>query len=168
MPGLSIENQRVLQIIIGSLSLGAALFTTLSEFFKVAQIMEAHRRSALSWGKLHRNISIELSYRRDQRMHCVDFVKHCRVDLDRLIEQSPSIPNIVLTKFRREFKDAVDVHKPHICNGLEPTDVCRDPVPRKKTNGSPIHSPIAKSQDIVLQIHDRQKPDDMLEQKVFI
>jgi hypothetical protein len=92
-------------------------------------------------------------------MHCIDFVKHCRADLDRLIEQSPPIPSCIISKFQKEFREVVDVHMPHICNGLEPTQVCNDPVPRKKLM-SPMHSPVSpslKSQDIVLSIQEPLK-----------
>lgn len=88
-------------------------------------------------------------------MHCVDFVKHCRADLDRLIEQSPPIPTSILTRFRKEFRENIDVHMPHICNGLEPTQVCNDPVPRKKNMMSPVQSP--RSSEIVLKVMDSSK-----------
>ena len=73
-------------------------------------------------------ISTELALRRDQRSHCQDFLKVCRLELDRLIEQCPSFPERVIQEFNVHFKDAVDIHKPDICNGIEPTRICDDEI----------------------------------------
>jgi len=59
-------------------------------------------------------------------MDAFAFMKMFRVELDRLIEQSPSIPENVITAFVLEFKTATDVRKPDIAGELEHTKVFVD------------------------------------------
>jgi hypothetical protein len=80
----------------------------------------------MSWGKLHRLVSVELSLRRDQRVNCQDFIRIARAEVDRLIEMSPMMPQSVLRQFRAEFSDHKDLKKPDICNGIDHTTVCMD------------------------------------------
>ena len=51
-------NQTYGQIIIGCVSIFTGVLTTLGNFFRYAQNSEANRGAAISWGKLHRNISV--------------------------------------------------------------------------------------------------------------
>jgi hypothetical protein len=52
----------------------------------------------------------------------MDFIKIQRNELDRLIEQSPSIPEKVINRFEANFK-AIQIKKPDICNHLERTSI---------------------------------------------
>lgn len=116
--------------IIGGVTLLAGLVTTLAKFLRVGEKLEAHHAASMSWGKLNRLISVELSLRRDQRVQCQDFVKISRAEVDRLIEMSPMIPQPILDKFRKEFADNLQLKKPDICNGIDHTMVCMDVAPR--------------------------------------
>jgi len=53
----------------------------------------------------------------------MDFLKICRAELDRLIEQSPPVPDDVIAAFIKEFEDKPNVKKPEICDGMEHTTV---------------------------------------------
>jgi hypothetical protein len=55
-----------------------------------------------------------------------------RIELDRLIEQSPSIPESIIDKFIYEFKESVDIKKPDITGDLEHTRVFSDSNTRLK------------------------------------
>jgi hypothetical protein len=57
------------------------------------------------------------------RIEAMDFLKICRQDLDRLIEQSPGIPDDVIQAFETEFDDIGELKRPDICHGLEHTRV---------------------------------------------
>jgi hypothetical protein len=57
------------------------------------------------------------------RIEAMDFLKICRQDLDRLIEQSPGIPDDVIKAFETEFDDINELKRPDICHGLEHTRV---------------------------------------------
>jgi hypothetical protein len=97
--------------------------TTLGNYFRFAQNSEAHRVSAVSWGKFNRMITAELAQKPNDRMDSLDFINFCKQDLDRLIEQSPQIPDNIIKMFEREFDTITELKKPDICNGLEHTPV---------------------------------------------
>jgi hypothetical protein len=97
--------------------------TTLGNYFRFAQNSEAHRVSAVSWGKFNRMITAELAQKPNDRMDSLDFINFCKQDLDRLIEQSPQIPDNVIQMFENEFDTITELKKPDICNGLEHTPV---------------------------------------------
>jgi len=122
---------------IGCFTLLSGLITTLAKFLRVGEKIEAHHSASMSWGKLHRLISVELSLRRDQRVNCQDFIKISRAEVDRLIEMSPMTPEPILELFRREFRDNKDLCKPEICNGIDHTVVCLDaPVHGRYSNSA--------------------------------
>ena len=77
----------------GFLNLSAGLITTIAQFLRVSELLEGHRAASIAYSKFSRNISVELSLPKDERSCCGrDFISNCRMELDRLIEQSPNIP----------------------------------------------------------------------------
>ena len=117
------EVQKYLNFGIGGVSLIAAILTTLNNFLRYAQLSESNRVAGVSWGKLQRAIAVELALNPLERMDSLDFLKICRADLDRLIEQSPAIPDDVIASFEREFADNKKLRRPDICHGLDHTRV---------------------------------------------
>jgi hypothetical protein len=111
---------------IGIVSIFAGILTTLGNFLRYAQGSEAHRVAGISWGKFQRQIAVELAINPIERIDAMDFLKICRAELDRLIEQSPPIPDGIIAEFEREFKNQPDIKKPEICHGLEHTRVFED------------------------------------------
>jgi len=65
-------------------------------------------------------------------MEAFAFMKMFRIELDRLIEQSPTIPEAVINNFIYEFKETLDVKKPDITGDLEHTRVFSDSNTRLK------------------------------------
>lgn len=106
------------QAIIGGVNILAGIISTLQNFLKVAETMEAHRIAGVSWSKLGRNISIEMALDPARRTNCSDFLAMCRAEYDRLIEQSPLITDDIIKEFKKKFKN-YDVSKPSITNGLD-------------------------------------------------
>ena len=105
---------------IGTLNLVAGLITTVSQFLRVSELLESHRVASLAFGKLSRNIAVELSLPiKERTSDGTAFLSACRVELDKLIEQSPSIPLNILSKFDKKFENH-DFIKPDI---LEITSV---------------------------------------------
>jgi len=98
--------QTVAQLGIGGVSLFTGIISTVANYLRYAQRMEAHRGAAISWGKLYRKISVELALARNLREKCMDFILVSRSEMDRLIEQSPTIPDDILKKFKNEFTEA--------------------------------------------------------------
>jgi hypothetical protein len=108
---------------IGGISLFAGLLTTIGNYLRYAQLEESHRVASIAWGKFQRLIAVELAMKPDDRIDSLDFLKICRSDLDRLIEQSPPIPQESITLFESEFGSIKDLKKPDICGSLEHTRV---------------------------------------------
>jgi hypothetical protein len=90
---------------LGGLGIFIGILQGLQTQFGWAQRSERHASSCLGWGKLHRNISIELAVEQEFRKDCDSFVKVCRMEYDRLTEQSPAIPSDVLELFKKTFKN---------------------------------------------------------------
>jgi hypothetical protein len=108
---------------IGGISLFAGLLTTIGNYLRYAQMEESHRVASISWGKFQRLIAVELALNPDDRIDSLDFLKICRADLDRLIEQSPPIPEESIHLFEANFGMITDLKKPDICGALEHTRV---------------------------------------------
>jgi len=108
---------------IGGISLLAGMLTTVGNYLRFAQAEESNRVASIAWGKFQRLIAVELALKPDDRIDALDFMKICRAELDRLIEQSPPIPDIVIHLFSTEFKDLDGIKKPDICGSLEHTRV---------------------------------------------
>jgi hypothetical protein len=56
----------------------------------------------------------------------MDFLKFCRSELDRMIEQSPQIPDNVIDQFEKEFVNTPHLKKPDIAHGIDHTKVFKD------------------------------------------
>jgi hypothetical protein len=130
--GDSMDAQKYAQISIGLVSLSTGILTTLGNYFRFAQNSESHRVAAVSWSKFNRLIAVELAQKPDDRMDSLDFISLCRQDLDRLIEQSPQIPDNIIASFEKEFQHQDDLNKPDICNNIEHTNVFNSSKTRMK------------------------------------
>lgn len=89
---------------IGALNLVAAIMTTVLQFLKANELMEAHRVASIGYGKLARSIKLELQlpiYERTQ--DGMAMVTTCRAEYDRLVEQSPPPPDQAIKEFERKF-----------------------------------------------------------------
>jgi hypothetical protein len=120
------EYQKFVTFGIGAISLVAGIISTVANFLRYAQGSEAHRVAAISWGKFQRFISIELALHPNERMDAMSFLKMGRIELDRLIEQSPPIPPQTVSAFTEEFKAKTDIIKPEIAGGIEHTRIFDD------------------------------------------
>ena len=103
---------------VGGVNIFAGILSTLQNFLRYAELMETHRMCEVQWSKFGRNISVELAIDPKRRKPADDFLKICRADYDRLIEQSPPIDDNIIKEFKRSFKES-DIKKPDICNGLD-------------------------------------------------
>ena len=112
------ESKSIASAIVGGVNIFAGIISTLQNFLKVAELMEGHRIAGVSWGKLQRNIAIELALDPSRRALQDDFLKLSRAEYDRLIEAGPLIDDGVITQFNNKFKN-YEVSKPSICNGLD-------------------------------------------------
>ena len=112
------ESKSLASAIVGGVNILAGIVSTLQNFLKVAELMEGHRIAGVSWGKLQRNIAIELALDPNRRVIQGDFLKMSRSEYDRLIESGPIIDDNVIKHFNKKFKN-YGVSVPSICNGLD-------------------------------------------------
>ena len=112
------EYKQIAMACVGGVNIFAGILSTLQNFLRYAELMESHRLCEVQWSKFGRNISVELAIDPKRRKPADDFLKVCRAEYDRLIEQSPPIDDPIIKQFKRNFKDS-DVRKPDICNGLD-------------------------------------------------
>jgi len=106
--------QSFVPLFAGFLNLSAGLITTIAQFLRVSELLEGHRAASIAYSKFARNISVELSLPKDERS-CSgrDFIANSRMELDRLIEQSPNIPLEIVKLFGKKFQNNAFV-KPDI------------------------------------------------------
>ena len=116
------ESKSMASAIVGGVNIFAGIISTLQNFLKVAELMEGHRIAGVSWGKLQRNIAIELALDPSRRVIQSDFLKMSRSEYDRLIEAGPIIDDKVIQQFNKKFKN-YEVAIPSICNGLDKCNI---------------------------------------------
>lgn len=111
------------QKVVGGVNIITGIITTIQNTFRFAQKSESHQNSSVGWSKLERNIKIELKIDRKNRKEADSFLKVCRAEYDRLLEQSPVIPTDIIKKFNKVFSKHKDIVKPDICDNLMHTEV---------------------------------------------
>ena len=87
-------------LVIGFINILSAIITTIYQFTKIAELMESHRLSSISYGKLSRNIDVIINLPQEYRKPTgEEFLKECKTELDKLIDSSESIPKDLLKKY---------------------------------------------------------------------
>ena len=127
------ENKKVAMAGVGAVNIFAGILSTLQNFLRYAELMESHRLSEVQWSKFGRNIAVELALDPKRRKPANDFLKVCRAEYDRLIEQSPAIDDPIVNQFKSNFK-GTDINKPDMCNGLKRCKVFTPSEEDKKIN----------------------------------
>jgi hypothetical protein len=108
----------IIRAIIGIISITAGILSNFQEMFTFKEEGEKHRIAALRFLSLFREISCELSLDPRFRSAPIDYITLKRFELDKILEQSPSIPNIVICEFKETFK-SLSIHKPDPVTGLQ-------------------------------------------------
>jgi len=144
--------KRYVSLGLGGLSILTGIISTIANRLAYASSAEAHRVAAVSWGKFNRLIVIEMSLHPDERMEAFAFMKMFRIELDRLIEQSPPIPESIIDKFIYEFKEFTDIKKPDITGDLEHTRVFSDNNSRLKKIAEDAAMTLAQKKGIMKQL----------------
>ena len=136
------------QMTIGTINIFAGILTTIAQFLKIGELNEAHRVSSISWDKFYRNIKVELSKSREERMNVGHMLKICKEEFDRLMETSPSINERIIKLFNKTFptkkpipssnplEDCFkpDIKRPEICDILVSTaDIVFKPDPESES-----------------------------------
>lgn len=102
------DYQPLVPLATGAMNIFAGMVSTIAQFLRVSELMETHRTASLAFGKMSRDIRIELSLPHKERsMHGRDFLKQCRAEMNRLMQQSPAIPPGILINFENEFSEEI-------------------------------------------------------------
>ena len=128
-------------IIIGGLSIFTGILGTLQNFFKYAQLSEAHRNSAIQWHKFHRTLKTELALESVCRRNAGEFFRSSKAELDRLLDSSPYIPSDVVHRYVEE--NTIDL--PDVIGHLQKTLVFRGGIRMSPKPGSPTSSSYRKT-----------------------
>ena len=109
-------------LIIGFFNILAGIITTVSTFLRVSEQSENHRVTSLSFGKLARNINLQLSLPLTARSYSgQDFVKSCKSEIDRLLEQAAIIPKEIIKHYEKQFEN-LDINRPEIID-IKPIEI---------------------------------------------
>lgn len=146
------EQKKYAQLALGGLSIATGIISTIANRLGYASGAEAHKGAAIQWGKFQRLIAIELSLHPNERSDCMQFLKMCRTDLDRLIEQSPTIPDSVIQACRTEFLQYPDVRKPEIVGDIDTTSIFVDTNSRLREIAKDAAITIQQKKGILKQI----------------
>jgi hypothetical protein len=103
---------------IGSVSLFTGVISTIGNYFNFAKRTEAHRIASIQYSKLSRFLSIELTLPKAERIAAKDVLKITKDSIERLMETSPAIPDVIIHSYKHQFKDYTDVAHPDVTNGL--------------------------------------------------
>jgi hypothetical protein len=103
----------IAQWAIGTVNITAGVITTIQQFLKITQLLEAHRVSCISWGKFCQDIKVELIKHPNDRESPLDMLKLFKAEFDRLSEISPDIEDKIIEEFKTRFgKNKVEEMSP--------------------------------------------------------
>jgi hypothetical protein len=106
----------IVQYFFAFLNVLAGILTSIGKFSDSGRLAETHSAMCVQYSKFYRNIDMELSLDEGDRTCVLDFVKKCREEYDRLLDEAPDIPAISIEAFNLEYPDREN--KPDVCNGL--------------------------------------------------
>lgn len=105
-------------IFIGFCGILAGILSNIHDMMRYKEESEKHRISALAFLAFFRDISVELSLEPKYRENPITYITLKRLEMDRLMEQSPTIPDEIINDFKVQFK-YVSIKKPDIINSLQ-------------------------------------------------
>jgi hypothetical protein len=110
-------NLVVFPLSMGILSMVAAILSATGKYMKSSELAAKHLLYHKNYNALFRNISLELSISPDQRRYAYLSMNEYRNDMDRLMAESPTIPDSVITQFNLSFPYVRN--KPEIAHNFE-------------------------------------------------
>lgn len=100
--------------VIGATNVIIGLINSFMRFGKAAEKTELHASAAMQYAMLYRLIETEVNLSEGHQRD--DLVITVRQEMDRLLSQSPAIPQKIVDDFNKAFPDCEN--KPDVCNGL--------------------------------------------------
>jgi hypothetical protein len=111
--------------VIGTTNVIIGLINSFQRFGKAAEKTELHASAGMQYAMLQRTLETELSLTDDHRKS--DLLVSVRQEMDRLLAQSPTIPNAMISAYNVAFPNAENV-----------PDVCSELVTMRRISDSPI------------------------------
>jgi len=100
--------------VIGATNVIIGLINSFQRFGKAAEKTELHGSAAMQYAMLYRLLETEINLTDEHRRN--DLVSTVRQEMDRLLAQSPSIPQKIVNEYNATFPGMIN--KPDVCNGL--------------------------------------------------
>lgn len=120
------ESTAFANLVIGLVSIITGVIGTLQSFFRYPQLSEAHLNAYTGWSRFERLISTELNLERKARRNTGDFLKICRNEYERLMEQSPLVPPEITKEFTLKFGKKEMILQPDTLEDIKPTHIFVD------------------------------------------
>lgn len=143
---------------IGIVALFVSLLNTISSYFSWSRRAENHKMSSLSYAKLYRFLSVQMSLPRQERISPTELLKFTQNEYNRLNETSALLPPSVIDTFKSRFKTLDNISLPSEVNGLHPVAIYGDEnsirIPAEEI---PAHSPqvVIRTPDATMDILPR-------------
>lgn len=107
--------------VVGVMNIMAGSIAAISQYLRLGELLENHRKSSIAYDNLCKNIKTELSLPITERTHGGrEMVKICRSEIDKLSDYSRDIPIDVINMFEKEF-GSINIYKPEIIDIQEVT-----------------------------------------------
>ena len=104
--------------VLGVTAILSGVLSNFQEMFTFKEEAEKHRIASLRFLSFFREISCELSLDPKFRSASMDYITLKRFEFDKILEQSPDIPEDIIKEFNNNFR-TVSVHKPDPVIGLQ-------------------------------------------------
>lgn len=118
------EEKRVaitlLQFVFAAMNIISGILTSIAKFSQTQKLSEEHSMMAVQYAKFYRGIDMELSLHKEDRVPVIKYIQRCREEYDKLLSESPDIPEESVKAFNEAFPTRVN--KPDVCNGLSIID----------------------------------------------
>ncbi len=126
---------------IGIVALFVSLLNTISSYFSWSRRAENHKMSSLSYAKLYRFLSVQMSLPQKERIAATELLKFTQNEYNRLNETSALLPPSVINTFKSRFGKITGVSFPSELNGIHPVVIYElstsIPVPPEQTPTNP-------------------------------
>src|SRR6056300_468298 len=90
------------------LNLAAAGIASIHKFLRCGEQYEANAQTSKMFGRLARDISLELSLELEDRMNAVEYCHKIREEYDKIIDHAPEVPTDIIN----EYKSMMDKEDP--------------------------------------------------------
>lgn len=112
------QHRATLRGVLGVTAILSGVLSNFQEMFTFKEEAEKHRIAALRFLSFFREISCELSLNPKYRSAPMDYITLKRFEFDKILEQSPDIPETIISQFNNNFR-TLSIHKPDPVIGLQ-------------------------------------------------